>query len=522
MLMLLLVEPAAARKVWTTYSGGRLSLICYTLDAMCARFGLVPKLGSGNSAQCVRAVDGQGRYPFGANYESTHSCPDGEHNRNAAADGCWYPGTPRDCAAVTVDCPEGELFDGDILACTAPSSPDPDLGGDRCSIPLVGNPIHAGTGNKFESVLDIAAVGPSGLEFTRYYNSRAPRFANATLGRNWSHTYSVRLVAVDKDGLEGVYLYRPEGDGHRFVWSGDHYASQTLPDEELVKLAPGWRLSRPGGIVETFDETGRLLGIRHPDRPDVTLTYDTLGRLSTVSDTFGRRLGFEYDQHLRVTAASDANGARWDFHYDGLGNLVEVIKPDATPAVAADNPRTRYLYEDSRFPWHLTGVVDERGKRTASWAYDDQGRAISSEHAAGAASHRLTFNSDGSTTVEDPLGRLRTYRFIAAQGYTRVAGIHGGDCSQCAQDAAEYAYDARGFLRSKTDSNGNATVFERDGSGRELRRIEAFGSPEERSITTTWHADHRKPVTITEAGRVTSYTYDAQGRMLSSSVQPLP
>ena len=61
------------------------------------------------------------------------------------------------------------------------------------------------------------------------------------------------------------------------------------------------------------------------------------------------------------------------------------------------------------FPSHLTGVLDENGVRYATYAYDTQGRAQSTEHANGVERYTLSFNGDGTTTVVTPLNETRTY-----------------------------------------------------------------------------------------------------------------
>ncbi len=60
----------------------------------------------------------------------------------------------------------------------------------------------------------------------------------------------------------------------------------------------------------------------------------------------------------------------------------------------------------------------------------------------------------------------------------------------------------------------------RDSRGRELSRTEAAGTPQARTIATTWHPEFNKPSVVSEPGRQTAYSYDAQGRLLSTTVQP--
>jgi YD repeat-containing protein len=83
-------------------------------------------------------------------------------------------------------------------------------------------------------------------------------------------------------------------------------------------------------------------------------------------------------------------------------------------------------------------------------------------------------------------------------------------------------YDANGFVASRTDFNDIVTTFVNDSRGLQTSRTEAVGTPEERTITTEWHPTFRLPIRITEPGKITTFTYDAQGRLLERKVEAVP
>ncbi len=56
----------------------------------------------------------------------------------------------------------------------------------------------------------------------------------------------------------------------------------------------------------------------------------------------------------------------------------------------------------------------------------------------------------------------------------------------------------------------------------ELSRTEADGTPEARTVTTEWHPDFRLPMRISEADKITEFSYDAQGRLLSRTERVAP
>ena len=428
-------------------------------------------------------------------------CPEGEVLKNLGPDGCWNRAT-------------------DTGGCGSPPTVNPNLGKHQCgSSPNVANPIHAATGNKFQREIDIGAGSGTPLHFARYYNSQA----GTPIGNKWAHTYASRITLLYPDGdADRVVMRRPDGSQHYHYLKDGSYQTRTDAGK-LERLTAGtWRYQTGAGEVEEYDDSGKLISRTTRDQERVALTYDPSGRLEWVEDGFGKTLVFGYGPDDRLSQITGPDSASFSYTYDANGNLYAIIPPDLTPADDTDNPRRVYLYEDSRFPSHLTGIVDERGNRVATWTYDDQGRAIASEHAGGVDNHTLVYNADGTTTVTDPQGRARTYSFTNQSGVIKLASITGGDCAHCGSDAASYTYDANGFIDSKTDFNGNRTTYTRDTRGRELSRTEAVGTPDERTITTTWHTEFNKPEFVTESGRLTTYTYDTAGRLFISNVQPQP
>ena len=165
----------------------------------------------------------------------------------------------------------------------------------------------------------------------------------------------------------------------------------------------------------------------------------------------------------------------------------------------------------------LTAIIDERGVGYAAWTYDEQGRAISSEHAGGTEKTLVSYNADGSTTVTNPLGKQTTYQFQTIQGVKHITSIQGEPSPGCPLSNSTFTYDDRGLLKTKTDNKGNLTTYDYNDRGLEISRTEAASTPQARTTTTTWHPEFFLPITVTEPGLVTTYSYDAQGRQLSQS-----
>jgi YD repeat-containing protein len=90
---------------------------------------------------------------------------------------------------------------------------------------------------------------------------------------------------------------------------------------------------------------------------------------------------------------------------------------------SASSPSTQsYVYDDPNFPFALTGVIDENGKRYATWTYDEFGRATSSQNAGGADRTQISYNdSDNSRTETNAFGVQTVYRFREIQGIAKLA-----------------------------------------------------------------------------------------------------
>ena len=259
--------------------------------------------------------------------------------------------------------------------------------------------------------------------------------------------------------------------------------------------------------------TGRLLSITARGGFTQTLSRDEHGQLASVTGPFGRTLVFEYASGRLVTVRDPAGGAI-RYGYSG-GQLTSVAYPDATPADLDDDPTRQYHYEDPAFPRHLTGISDERGVRFATWTYDDEGRAVSATHAGGADAATLTYNADGTTTVDDALGHRRVLSFELNHGVWRLKASAGGRCPSCSGGVRSSEVDDDGFLSRSVSYNGHVTEYVHDERGLELSRTEAAGTPVERTTLTEWHAEYRVPVRIEEPGNVTTFTYDDAGRLLT-------
>ncbi len=345
------------------------------------------------------------------------------------------------------------------------------------------------------------------------------------MGAGWRHSYSASISHV----VGSVYasIARPDGKVFAYQRVGDEWVA--LEDDIVEQLTSqvdangvitGWRYTTRSGDVEEFGSNGKLLSITSLNGFEKSLVYDNLGRLIQVVSSLSGEAALTYDQDGLVSSVTDSSGKSIKYEYDAE-NLVGVIYPDDSPEDTADNPRRQYHYEDPNFPHALTGITDENGVRYATWSYDAQGRAISSEHAGGVDKTTLDYTyledaTDPRVTVTNPLGKQATYHLTTIHGVRKVTQVEGHPSASCAGANKAYQYDANGNVISKTDWNGVTTTYTYDlDRNLELGRTEAAGTPEARTITTEWHPQFRLPTRVIEPNKITEYSYSPQGQLLN-------
>lgn len=397
--------------------------------------------------------------------------------------------------------------------------------------PSCGNPINFTIGNKHQTEVDID-VG--GLSFVRYYNSdRGAR--SEDLGHNWTHTYSRRLKASVVSGVERVEISRADGKSVRFTLS----AGQWLADADVVgrlrKFVDGsivsWQYNPvDASRAEHFDHLGRLISVEERGVETLSLEYNsgqienTLSdfRLTSVTATSGRRLDFQYDLFRRIAEVSDASGVSTHFAYDSAGRLSTVTHADDSGKTYVYNEQAHTSGAD--IPWALTGVVDERGNRFATYRYDANGRAYSTEHAGGTGRFSISYPQPGTSIITTPDGAVRTVSSATLLGVKRVVQSVT-TCTGCTPRTTSYTYDSSGRVDSSTDSAGVITTYAYDDKSRIALRVEATNhSDEKRSTSTDWHPQFNRPSEqrlLDSAGSLvgkTQWTYDNGGRTLTQSI----
>ncbi|KAG9601778.1 hypothetical protein KCV01_g7450, partial [Aureobasidium melanogenum] len=372
-----------------------------------------------------------------------------------------------------------------------------------------GDPVNPANGNVYESEVDFALVDGS-LRFERSYNSRAPY-------GGWSSTFDTSLTVDRELPSRGAVVKFADGRSAFFPSSNGILRPDGGEFGSLKKTTGGWIYSSTMDERLFFNDSGELTRWEKPGGRFVditTVSRPPLEQVKTVVDELGH--SYALTIRLGLPARLVAGDLIVDYTYDQQRRLSMVTK------AWSDHKSSRtYLYEDSRFPTSLTGIIDERGVRISTWTYDANGRATSAAMASGVGKFSFAYDSPTQTTVTNPLGHPVKYGFAVVQGAKRIIAIDGEPTAGCPASNSKFTYTADAQLATQTNALGHVTAYTYDTLGRQTKQVEGQGTADERTTSTTWDGTSFRPATVTTADRVTSYTYDAQGRPLSTTTRSL-
>jgi len=382
-----------------------------------------------------------------------------------------------------------------------------------------GEPIDLGSGNVFDQVTDYETVGPNKLSLIRYYNSMSPPGSTSatSMGTNWRTNYDRYLHVYSA----GVVAERPDGQQIGFTSSSGTYTPDTDVDLALANPSGStWTLTDHDDTVETYTVSsglGTLNSIKKRGGYLQAIGYSS-SQISYVSDSYSRTLGFSYTGGL-ITGVTTPDSLTLSYGYVAFAsagtNLLSTVTYNTSPAT-----HQTYLYENASYPYALTGITDENGKRYATWGYDSNGRGILSQ-LSGAVNYTSVYYNDanGNRVVKGPLGIVETYKFSTLQGVPKVREIDRAANGTVAAASETFAYDSNGYRSSLNDWNGNNTSWTNNSHGMPTQIAFASNTTNKQISNLTYdfwwpHLPH----TISTTGLNANFTYDSSGNQLTEKL----
>ena len=193
--------------------------------------------------------------------------------------------------------------------------------------------------------------------------------------------------------------------------------------------------------------------------------YNTHGQIAQISSADGGAISFEYDAQGRMSRSISAAGRETFFEYDAAGRCTSQKTLKKTSELDADEG-----YLETIFTYDLAGRLLEKTIRDSADASTASLRLV-----------QYTYDATGRRIKEDMGEKVTCYSYTSRGLIARIEDSVEGTRS--------FSYDAAGRLVSVDDALGGTSRCEYDALARPLR----------------W---------ITPAGIVTSYGWDAAGRLL--------
>jgi RHS repeat-associated protein len=387
-----------------------------------------------------------------------------------------------------------------------------------------GEPINLANGNVFDQVTDYETAGQNKLSLIRYYNSMAAPDTSATsMGQNWRTNYDRYLHVINPAAIIGVVAERPDGQVISFTSNSGTYTTDSDVDLKLANTyGSTWTLTDQNDTVETYTVAsglGTLNSIKLRNGFTEALNYFPGGQIRYVSDSYARTLTFGYSSGLRSTVSTPEFTSGLTYSYvafaSGGTNLLSTVTYATSPAT-----HQTYLYENTSYPYALTGITDENGNRYATWGYDGKGRGILSQ-LAGAVNYTSVYYNDttGYPVVKGPLGIVNTYKFTTMQGVPKVTEIDRAANSPIVAATETIRYDSSGYRNSLNDWNGNNTSWTNNTHGLPTEITFASNTTNKQVTDITYdlswpHLKH----TVSTNGLNANFTYDSSGNNLTEKL----
>ncbi|MBI3101613.1 MAG: RHS repeat protein, partial [Burkholderiales bacterium] len=369
------------------------------------------------------------------------------------------------------------------------------------------HPVFLPTGEKYLEITDWRDHGSHPLTIRRIYYSGSFSNAGTTPWRSWTHNFEQRLSIIGRDAHGPNYIVIQSGGAKQLFFTKSNGFWNNVNGNDKLEEIPsgGWRhTDQKNDLIYIYNNYGQIQQQQSRNGWTYTYTHHNNGFISSVTNAFGRKINFTYDGYSTSIKMDDKTLVSYETDGDTLG-LVNY--PDSTGEA--------YAYNSDGL---LTEVKDGNGTVLNNFFYDSNGRVTKTIKPLNTSKYTITYNTDGSVKVEDPINSNRIFTFFKKNGDAKIVKL-SHPSNETDFPVSTRSLDPDGNIQIETDFRGTSTSYTWESARRlPLSGTEAVGTPEARSMGIEWHPQWRLPLKVTESGRTTEYTYDERGNRLSQTV----
>ena len=327
---------------------------------------------------------------------------------------------------------------------------------------------------------------------------------DTVMGYGWTHMYNDFLFSQQAGDM---FRFGPDGRITRFALQPDG-SYKTTPGyfETLVKNGDGsfdlttkyqtdyHYESIPGTPFQVNGPVLRLTSITDRNNNVTTLTY-TSGDLTLITDTYGRSFTLGYNSNHHLTTVIDPLGNATTFTYNAAGNLLLSITDP-------NNKTTTYTYNTLR---QITSKTDRDG-RLFTFLYQHN-LPYSELDGNGNPFYSLT---NAHNWALDPVQSLQTLTRVYIPSTTFKTDGNG--------NVWKYSYDSNAHALTVVAPDNATTIYTYDPATLEVASVtDADGHP---PTTYTYDAEGNMLTKTDALGHVTTYTYDSMFNQMLSMTDP--
>ena len=296
----------------------------------------------------------------------------------------------------------------------------------------------------------------------------------------------------DTKGAVDAYTYNNQGD----VLS--HTQKKQDNTEEITTLT-------------RYDENGNARFVFDGNKKCTTYTYNEQNKVKTSSISasgIAHETTYTYDANGNQIAVTDWRGNTTTYVYDSLNRLIETIDAKQNSIQKLEYNRNN-VQEKS---------YDALNKATV-YTYDRNNRLLTTKD-PGNHTTSQTYNSIGNlATKTDGRGNITNYYY---DEFNRLETVINAK-----NETTDYTYDLSGNLLTQKDGKGNTTTYEYNVANKAIKRVDQGGRTgtegnytyiPAKTETYTYYADGSLASKTDREGNTTVYVYDIHGRLQSQSV----